>query len=217
VSGAELVAALREQVREWARDQSWEVRAPVLLYFAYVLVRHLGDIEYTSFFVGGINLGFHEMGHVLFRPFGEFLMIAGGTLTQWLVPVVAGALLYLRQRDPFGVAFCLCWLSTNLFSSATYVSDARGQLNLPLVSFGGQMFGADGGGDWTRMLGRLGHLEWDTRLALLFKVGGVGTMLLGLALGAWLCWEIQRARGAPPPPVPDWAQRKAPPPRSGPF
>jgi hypothetical protein len=31
-----------------------------------------------------INLPFHEAGHILFSPFGDFLMTLGGSLTQVL-------------------------------------------------------------------------------------------------------------------------------------
>ena len=32
--------------------------------------------------IDGVNLVIHEAGHILFMPFGEFVMIAGGPLFQ---------------------------------------------------------------------------------------------------------------------------------------
>lgn len=183
-------ARLQEQALEYCRDRSWEARLPVLLLFAYILFRHLTQLEYGNFLFNGINLGIHEAGHIVFRPFGEFLMIAGGTILQCLAPVVAAGLFYRQQRDFFAVAFCFGWLGTNCFNCAIYASDARGQLNLPLVSPWGQGFGADGMGDWSRMLRKLGMLEWDTTC---------------LAFGGWLLWQMHRARSLPPPPPPSWA------------
>lgn len=196
---------LRDQAREWCRDRSWEVRVPVLLFFAYVLFRHLSQHEYGNFLFNGINLGFHEMGHIVFRPFGEFLMVAGGTILQCLVPILAALGFYWTQRDFFAVAFCFGWFATNCFGCAIYASDARGMLNLALVSPWGQGFGADGNGDWTRMLGRLGLLEYDTTISFAWKVLGTGSMLACFALGGWLLYEMHRSRSLPPPPPPAWA------------
>lgn len=218
----ELGRALRADAIDWARDRSWEVRAPVLLFLAYVLVQHLRELEYQNFFLAGIVLGTHEAGHALFSfTRSAFLTIAGGTILQWLAPVIAGAALWRTQRDYFGVAFCLGWFGASAFSSATYVSDARGQLNLILVSpwRGAGTSSEMGGGDWHHLLSDLGMLTADTKLALLFKLIGVLSFLGALGLGGWLCWTMQRLRDEPPPPPPAWATRQPPPgPRpQGPF
>lgn len=204
---AALVAGAHAEAVAWCRDRSWEVRAPVLLYLAYVLVRDLAakDVEYASWFAG-ITLGIHEAGHVVFRPFGEYLTILGGSLLQWLVPLVAAGALWRTQRDAFGVAFCLGWLGDSFFASAVYCSDARGERNLPLVSFEGQGLSVDlGGGDWRAILEPLGLLSHDLGVARLLKLVGVGWFAAALALGAWCCVTMHRLRSAPPPPPPAWA------------
>jgi hypothetical protein len=48
----------------------------------------------------------HEAGHVLFSPFGELLEVAGGSITQVAAPILV-ALLFLRQREYFGIAVAL--------------------------------------------------------------------------------------------------------------
>lgn len=200
-----LLHFFRDDASDWCRDRSWEIRAPVLLFFVYILVRSVVEEEYNNFMFGGINLGFHEMGHALFRFFGEFMMIAGGTILQCLIPVIAAVAFWRTQRDYFGVAFCFGWLGTNAFGVAIYASDARGQRNLPLVSPWGQSFGSDGNGDWTRMLSRLDMLDWDTKIAFLFNCVGVLSFLVGIALGSWLLWRMHKTRSEPRPPPPDWA------------
>jgi hypothetical protein len=51
------------------------------------------------------NLVFHEAGHVVFGFFGRFMTVLGGSLFQFLVPLIlAGA--FLRQRDQFGAVVC---------------------------------------------------------------------------------------------------------------
>ena len=74
------LSELKARVEEWCAGRSGLVRAPVLLWLAYVGVRHLLDPLYTSLF-GPLNLALHEGGHLLFGYLpGEFLPVAGGTL-----------------------------------------------------------------------------------------------------------------------------------------
>lgn len=209
----EVGRALKADAVDWCRDRSWEVRVPVLLFLAYVLVRHLKDHEYQNFFLGGIILGTHEAGHALFKLLHvAYLTTLGGTLLQWLAPVIAAGVMWRTQRDYFGVVFCVGWFASSAFSSATYVSDARGQLNLPLVSPWGSGTSVEmGGGDWRHLLEPLGLLTWDQTFSRLFKLVGLVSFGLAFALGGWLCWTMQRLRGEPPPAPPAWAVRQPPP------
>lgn len=169
-----------DDAREWARGRLWPLRALLLLYFAYVLVRHLGSAEYGSWF-GGINLGIHELGHIVFSPFGQFISILGGSFWQLAVPILA-FWIFQRQEDYFAHSVAACWLGTSLFNMATYIGDARAQA-LPLVSpFGGE----DIIHDWHYMLGTLGLLPLDGTLAFLTRVLAFAAMAGGLAWGGWL-------------------------------
>ncbi len=47
----------------------------------------------------------HEGGHLLFRFFGEWIMVAGGTFLQLFVPF-ALAVYFVFQRQLPGTAFC---------------------------------------------------------------------------------------------------------------
>jgi hypothetical protein len=205
--------ALKADAIDWCRDRSWEVRVPVFLAFAWVLVHHLKDHEYQNFFLGGIVLGTHEAGHVLFKLFGNaYLTTLAGTLVQWLAPLVVAGVFWRTQRDYFAVAFCLGWFAASAYSSATYVSDARGQYNLPLVSPWGSGTSVEmGGGDWRHILEPLGLLTWDQTTSKLFKLIGLLSFGASFALGGWLCWTMHRLRSEPPPPPPVWATRQPPP------
>lgn len=178
---------LHDEVAEWAHGRLWWVRAPLVLYFAYLGVRHLGDAEYTSLF-GGINLGIHEGGHLALAWAPQFVTALGGTLFQCAAPVVA-AWLFLRQPDFFAVPICGAWLSTNLYSVATYMADARA-LELPLVTVGG----GDADHDWNYVLDALGIITWDTRLAFLVRILAFVTMWGSLAAGAWILALMARAQ-----------------------
>ena len=51
------------------------------------------------------DLVFHEAGHIIFSPLGRFMTVLGGSLLQFLIPVIA-AIAFVRQDEPFGAAIC---------------------------------------------------------------------------------------------------------------
>ena len=78
-------------------------------------------IDYQYHFIDGANLLIHEAGHVLFGlPGNRFLMVAGGTLLQLLVPLMFAVHLFL-QYDRFGASLCLFWFAESLMYTAVYL------------------------------------------------------------------------------------------------
>ena len=183
------LSALHEEVISWCEGRRWTWRVPLLAFFAYVAVRHLADPMYTSIF-GGINLGIHELGHVVFSWAGQWVSVLGGTLLQCAAPVVA-AFLFLRQPDYFGVTVAGVWLSTNLYGVATYMADARA-LELPLVTIGPE--GGEVEHDWNYLLDSVNLLNYDTTLAGLVRLLAFLLMWGSIAGGAWMCWRMARGR-----------------------
>jgi hypothetical protein len=178
------------QARAWAAGRNWLVRAPLLLWLAWIGVRQFGSAEYASL-LGALNLGIHEAGHMVFRPFGEGITIAGGSLLQCLAPAAA-IFMFVRQPDWFGAAFCLGWLSTNLHSVGTYMSDAEA-MRLPLVTVGSAESVTH---DWRFLFERFGVLHrCETIGALTHGLAHV-TMAASLAAGAWLLWRMATSRDA---------------------
>ncbi|MCH7990912.1 MAG: hypothetical protein IIC35_00665 [Gemmatimonadetes bacterium] len=176
-----------ERVRTWIETRvagkTWWYRAPLLLIFAWMLNGYLVDAASSSIF-DGINLGFHEMGHAAFSWFGNrILTTAGGTIFQLGIPIAAGAYLLHRQRDPFGAAVCVFWLGTALTGAGVYAADARAQV-LPLVSpFGPVDVDSH---DWTVLLMKYGKLSQDQRIGGALQRAGIFSMMLSLALTAWV-------------------------------
>lgn len=185
-----LLNRLEAAIRGWAAGRRWWVRAPLLAWLASILVRYWDDPAHTTIF-HGIDLAFHEVGHILWSPLGEFMGMAGGTLTQVLIPVAAGAVLY-RQRDWFGVAFAVAWVGINCFEVATYAGDALAR-RLPLVSPGG----GEPIHDWTYMLGELGILQHTALVAAGWQWAGRLLMAAGITFGAWVLWLMARAPSSP--------------------
>ncbi len=169
--------------REWAEGRFPFLRLALLIFFAYIWVRHQNDWLYSSIFKG-LNLGIHELGHFLFQPFGKFLYVAGGTIAQCGAPII-GMFIFLRQKDYFGIAVAFGWLSTNFYDVGTYAADARLR-ELPLVS----PFGMEAQHDWTYLLTEMNLYTKDQAVGLFFRRLGWMSMLICLVFGMWLLFQM---------------------------
>ncbi len=176
--------------RAWCAGRWWQWRLPLLLFLGWSVLQPLNDPERGTLF-SAITFGSHELGHLVFAAFGQFLAVAGGSLTQLLVPV--GAILLLgQQRDYFGVAVGGTWLASSFFDVARYMADARVG-DLDLVSFG-----EDAIHDWTWLFGRLDLLPYDTRIAAATRLAGLTVLAVSFGFGVWLCLIMRQApREAP--------------------
>jgi len=149
-------------------------------------------------FLHNINLPFHEFGHILFRPFGDFLTSLGGTLGQLLMPAICCGVLLVQTRDPFGASAALWWFGENFLDIAPYINDARAGV-LPLVGGNVGHSSPYGFHDWEYLLGETGLLHLDHQLARTSHL--LGALIMGLALlwGALLWWrQLQSLRAAQP-------------------
>ena len=140
-------------------------------------------------FIHGIDLVFHEAGHVIFGFFGEFLAVLGGSLTQVLMPVIA-TVAFLRTRQWASAAVTLVWTGQSLTDVAIYAADGQARA-LPLLAEALIH-------DWGYILGRLGLLQsTETVGRLLFALGAL-TMLAGLSLlglEVLRCWNAAATPG----------------------
>ncbi len=138
-------------------------------------------VEGTSSLMHLPNLVFHEAGHVLFLPFGRFMTVLGGSLTQVLVPLVcAGAFLW-QTRDAFGAAIAIWWAGQSLTDVAPYVNDAR---DLKLVLLGGKTGAEVEGHDWEYLLNAMGVPHLDHAIAFVVQMIGTLTMIFALVWAA---------------------------------
>ena len=138
-----------------------------------------------------VNLPFHEAGHLFFMPFGRFMMFLGGSLGQILMPVICLATFLIRTRDPFGASVALWWTAENFMDLAPYINDAR---SLNLVLLGGVTGQETDGHDWENILGMLGWLAYDHRLAQLAYNFGIVLMLTALVWGGLLLFRHYHRR-----------------------
>ena len=127
-----------------------------------------------------ISLPFHEAGHILLSPFGPFVTAAGGSALQVLVPVACWVAFSTSSPDPWGRMVAAWWTGQNLLDLAPYIADARA---LRLVLLGGRTGAEVEGHDWEFLLGQLGLLQWDHRLAWTVHALGAALMITALAWG----------------------------------
>jgi hypothetical protein len=181
--------SIREYVLTVAnRDWQPASRLALAVWVAfYVLFLIYAASKHGSFlFVDSVNLIVHEGGHLLFGWFGPTLGIWGGTILQWLVPLLLAGY-FFTQRQPTGVAFCLFFFFENWLYTATYMADARA-MSLPLVTVGDPDFAEH---DWNTIFSGLGVLPYDTRIAAIVRLLGWCGMLATLA---WLVWQARTSR-----------------------
>lgn len=169
----------------------WWLRAALLAVFTVWGWRLIGmdyrDGSLMQSFLHRPLLIFHEAGHVVFMPFGEWMTIAGGTLGQLIMPaIMAGALLY-KNRDPFGAALGLWLVGVSLLDVAPYVYDA---LQPQLMLLGGHT-GEDGPHDWIYLLGSMGLIAKSHFIGAL--VHKLGALVMWIAVG-WAAWVLKRQR-----------------------
>lgn len=172
-------------MERWARGRNPWGRGLLLLILTLIFWRYLTEPSYRSIF-NGLNLVIHEAGHAAFSYFGEWISVAGGTVFQLGLPLLAGIIFY-RQGDVFAVTVALFWLGTNAVEVGIYAADARARA-LPLVS----PSTAEPIHDWYYMLARAGLLRLDLLIGGLFRAGGLAAMGLALATGGWLVRVMAR-------------------------
>ena len=163
----------------------------ILAWWTWRFVSHPLDWEVmNASFLHLVNLPFHEAGHYVFLPLGEFMTILGGSLFQVIIPVVC-AVAFARREDWFGMAVASWWAGESLVDVAPYIADARA-LQMPLL--GGATGAEVEGHDWEAILGRLGWLHLDHTLGLGVHVVGSLVMVASLAVGAWLLLKGPRTQ-----------------------
>ncbi len=168
----------------------------IALGFLYVS-RYLStwEVADTWTFLDDIDLAIHEAGHMIFMPFGEFMMVLGGSLFQILVPAVFVGY-FARQKEWYSAAFVLLWVGQSCFNLSYYIADARAHL-LPLLSDDPTSH------DWTFLLIELKLLKHDRMIGNIVRFGGL--LLYGAAV-----WGCVRATLYKPPAPPVSFARTSP-------
>ncbi|MBL8376777.1 MAG: hypothetical protein JNM79_02810 [Burkholderiales bacterium] len=179
----------------------WIVRAATLVAFVLWTAWIFAGVDIAagaagSFFLWAILTPFHEAGHYLiFRWFGEFIMILGGTLAQHGMPLLLAGLLLFKRRDAYGAALFLWLFGWSWIMMAVYMYDAFDPRMLLLDG----RTGADSDGhDWQNIFGDLGLLKSARGIGLL--CGGIGRVIMVASLlwAALVLWRMRARRSDNP-------------------
>jgi hypothetical protein len=151
------------------------------LIFAALLSLYFLSIAYKPLdgsFLDLVDLPVHETGHLLFRPFGEFMMIAGGSLFQIIMPLVFVGYFWWNAKY-YSAGIVLFWVGQSILNVFVYASDA---VVMQLVLTGG-MTGSEGSfHDWNYLLTATGLINLTRTVANIIRLLGTLTII---AAGIW--------------------------------
>jgi len=123
-----------------------------------------------------VDLGFHELGHLVTRWLPEVVMAMMGSISQVAVPLGIAVYFFWIRRDLLAGALCVAWAATSAQNASVYIADAPYQ-RLQLIG---------GFHDWAFVLGPE-HFDVLNRAALIAAVvKGFGIVLWLTAVG--LCF-----------------------------
>jgi hypothetical protein len=123
------------------------------------------------------DLGFHELGHLLFAWAPDRLAALMGSGTQILVPLGLATYFLLARRDRLAGALMLAWAATTAQNVSVYIADAPFEA-LDLIG---------GRHDWAFLLGPEGWNVLSLSAVIARTVWLAGILLLAAAAGvcAW--------------------------------
>ncbi len=141
-------------------------------------------------FLDNVDLPIHETGHLLFRPFGEFMMVAGGSLFQVIFPIVFVGY-FIWQRSFYSAAIVTLWVGQSILNVWVYASDA---VVMQLVLTSG-FTGSEGSfHDWNYMLTHFGLLDSTKGVAKIIRFAGTVTIIAAGAMAIY--FSLQSAEPA---------------------
>ena len=147
------------------------------------------DGEMMNSFIHAPLLIFHEAGHVIFRIFGPWVGVLGGTLGQLVMPALLCVAMLWKGRDPFGAAIGLWLFGVSVLDVSPYMYDAWE----PQLTLLGGGTGNDSFHDWIYLFDSVNELHHAQRIGAFTHALGVAIVLLALAWGAGVL-RLQRRR-----------------------
>lgn len=155
----------------WGRFLAAALGAAAISFFAFILRSPVPVFDW-------IDLGVHELGHMIVMGGPRMLHFLAGSLLQVAVPAALAGYFLWKQKDLAGAGFCLAWAGTSAWDVSVYIADAPIQA-LPLI----------GGGthDWGYLLGPQG---WDAldragSIAGFVDLMGMAAAVAGIGLAVW--------------------------------
>lgn len=155
------------------------------LTFAAVLSAYFLWIAYDPMqgsFLDNVDLAIHETGHLIFRLFGEFMMIAGGSLFQVIMPILFVGY-FIWQKSYYSAAIVSLWVGQSILNVWVYASDA---VVMQLVLTSG-FTGTEGSfHDWNYLLTETGLIGSTKKVASVLRFVGTATIVIASAWSLYL-------------------------------
>ncbi len=159
--------------------------AALIVYGVKLAAMDIPSWEMAGSLIHAPMVPFHEFGHILFRPFGEFMTNLGGALFQAGLPLVLGGIFLARNRDPFAAAVMLWWCAVAVMDTAPYVYDAQVPQHILLTG----RTGDTGAHDFIDVLGDLGLLDRAQAVGRVTHGFGVVVLIASFAWAAAVVWR----------------------------
>ncbi len=125
--------------------------------------------------LGMVDLGVHELGHLLFSWAPELIMVLMGNGTQSLLPLAIAVSFVVFRRDWAAAGLCLAWCGTTLQDASVYIADAPYQ-RLTLLK-------ENSIHDWAYVLGAEQFYALDKAALIATCVKAAGLVLLVVGFG----------------------------------
>jgi hypothetical protein len=167
----------------WPASLSTAAGVLVLGWFAFAEGRRVP-------LLGMVDLGIHELGHLLFAGAPMLLGVVMGNGTQSLAPLLIGGAFWYFRGDWPATGFCLAWCGTTLQDASVYIADAPYQA-LPLLK-------ENTIHDWAYILGAEGFYCTNLAGGIASAVKGAGFVLVLAGLLACLAPALLRQFAAEP-------------------
>ena len=128
--------------------------------------------------IDGVNLLIHEAGHMVFMPFGHFIMIAGGSMFQVIMPA-AFVIYFYWYGKYYQASLVSFWVGESILNVSVYAADSI-KMQLPLLG------GPDSIHDWNYLLTETGLLSSTPLIGGLIRFIGTIVILAGAACAIWV-------------------------------
>jgi hypothetical protein len=179
----------------WKLTFQWAVAILATVLLAGLTYSRSGWVPWLS----NVDLGVHELGHMLAFWAPELLIQGAGSFLQVAAPLGLGAYFLWGRHDRFAVLLMLAWAAESLNNVSVYIYDAT-RMVLPLL-------GDDGSGaghDWHNILSRLGLLGHTDGIAYTVRVLSILLFAAVFGLAAWWWGKGWVTRSRVRRPAPPW-------------
>lgn len=161
--------------------------ALLVVYGVRLAAMDIPSWEMASSLIHAPMVPIHEFGHILFMPFGEFMMLLGGSLFQVTLPLIFGGIFLIKRRDPFAASVMLWWSAVAVMDVAPYIYDAYKPVHVLLTG----RTGDTGAHDFIDVLGDLGLLNKAQQVGRIAHAFGVAMLAASFAWGAVVLLKLR--------------------------